>query len=58
MVVAIKMVKTMGSPHLITAFTLKFLGMMYHEFESWNEGTGGGPWIHALLLQFLDCIGA
>ena len=32
--VAIEAMKTIGSPHLITAFTLEFLGIMDHDFGS------------------------
>ena len=57
-VVATEAMKTMGLPHLITAFALEVLGLMDHGFDSRREGTGGGCWIHALLLQFLDNITA
>ena len=46
-----------GSPHLLTTLAKAFLDVMDPDFDTWVEKTGGGRWIHALLLQYFDvCI--
>ena len=46
-----------GSPHLLTDVAKAFLDIMDPDFDDWIEKTGGGRWVHALLLQYFDvCI--
>ena len=50
-VVTTEAMKAAGLPHLLTVFALEVMEVMDHGFDAWREGTGGGRWIHALLLQ-------
>ena len=51
-----KAMKAAGSPRLLTTIAEGFLDIMGPDFDKWVEATGGGPWIHALLLQYFDVV--
>ena len=50
--VDVKSMKATGAPHLLTSFAEAFLDIMGPDWDTWIEKTGGGPYVHALLLQF------
>ena len=54
--VEVATMKAAGAPHLLTSFAEAFLDIMGPDWDAWIEKTGGGLYVHALLLQFFDSI--